>query len=281
MNGFGIMNNLYGSDEAQEALRRIDRVTKSDNIFIKKSVKSLFIICPQGAGLTHYAKAYEEIIISNNVYPIHGKNTFLQLAFPRMGKEKDYDAFYVSPQLVAETVNDFAGVFLISFEQWNSFAELNRDSEFEHLCQYIDKHKESISYVFHVLPNFTDADKLAKTLNRCVNLERIELYGPKLTEAEEYVLAKVNKMKGQFSDNAKDKLEELIEKKLCVESQDYYCFESLQRFSDEIVYEIACRCEEDAEGIRRVDLETMCNISDAVDFAVDEGETKPRLGFYA
>ena len=51
----------------------------------------------------------------------------------------DYSAFYNSPRLVAATQNNYTGVFLISFEQWHNFSELNRDAVFEELLNYIDK----------------------------------------------------------------------------------------------------------------------------------------------
>lgn len=70
------IDSLNASAEAKEILRKTERVASSQNDLIKKSVKDLFVICPDGAGLSEYAKVYENIITSNGVYPQKGKGTY-------------------------------------------------------------------------------------------------------------------------------------------------------------------------------------------------------------
>lgn len=165
----------------------------------------------------------------------------------------DYSAFYNSPRLVAATQNNYTGVFLISFEQWHNFSELSRDAVFEELLNYIDKNKSNISFVFHVLPEFGEADKLARALNGHANIEQLQLSKPRLKEAKEYVTNEMEKTKIYFTDGAKEQLEFLIETKVNTESQAYLGYETLKRFTEDLVYEVACICEADSAGSRKID----------------------------
>lgn len=276
---FEKIDKLNVSTKAKEVLKRIDKVSRSESVAMKNSIKNLFIVCPNGAGLSEYAKAYEEIIISNGVYPIHGKGTYLELAYPRAGLEKDYIAFYNSPRLVAATQNDYSGVFLISFEQWSNYSELSRDTAFDTLLSYIDRNQKNISFVFHVLPEFGDADKLASVLNGHVNIERLQLSKPQLKEAKEFVNNEMKKTKIRFTGGAQDKLDTLIENRVNMESQAYLGYETLRRFTDDLIYEVVCICDEDVNGERKIDIKTMMTLSESIGFSLDEKELKPKVGF--
>ena len=275
------IDKLNVSKEAKKVLVRINKVSGSENVAMKKSIKNLFITCPHGAGLSEYARVYEAIIISNGVYPVRGKGSYLELAFPYMGSKMDYSAFYNSPRLVAATQNNYTGVFLISFEQWHNFSELNRDAVFEELLNYIDKNKSNISFVFHVLPEFGEADKLARALNGHANIEQLQLSKPRLKEAKEYVTNEMEKTKIYFTDGAKEQLEFLIETKVNTESQAYLGYETLKGFTENLVYEVACICEADSAGIRKIDSKTMIDLSGTIGFSLDEREEKSKLGFMA
>lgn len=266
---------------AKEVLGRINKVSGSESVAMKASVKSLFVICPHGAGLSEFARVYEDIIITNGVYPVRGRETYLELAFPRMGSEKDYADFYNSPKLVAATQNSYTGIFLISFEQWNSFMELTRDKVFDELLNYLDKNKKNISFVFHVLPEFHDPDKLAQTLNGHVNIEQLRLLKPELNEAKAYVTNEMKKTKLRFTGGARNKLEMLIESKIDTESKAYLGYETLKRFTDDLIYEAACICEADTDGVRRIDSKMMTSLCETISFSLDERELKRGLGFMA
>lgn len=280
MNGYlSAIEKLNISNGAKSVLKRVNKVTSSDNVTMKKSVKNLFIVCPHGAGLSEYARLYERIIISNGVYPIRGKGTYLELAFPRMGSEKDYAAFFNSPRLVAATQNDFTGVFLISFEQWNSYNDILKDKAFDELLAFIDQNKGNISFVFHVLKDFYDSDKLARALNSHVNLEKLQLTKPMLSEAIDYVTKEMMKTNIILTDGAKSNLEALIRNRVNTESQAYLGFETLKRLADDIIYEVACFCNADSNGDRYVNSEMLISISKSINFTLDDIEAKLKVGF--
>ena len=89
------IDKLNASKEAKKVLVRINKVSGSENVAMKKSIKNLFITCPHGAGLSEYARVYEAIIISNGVNPVRGKGSYLELAFPYMGSKMDIVLFII------------------------------------------------------------------------------------------------------------------------------------------------------------------------------------------
>ena len=84
-----------------------------------------------------------------------------------------------------------------------------------------------------------------------------------------------------FTDRAKEQLEFLIETKVNTESQAYLGYETLKRFTEDLVYEVACICEADSAGIRKIDSKTMIDLSGTIGFSLDEREEKSKLGFMA
>jgi len=112
MDGIEMIEKLNVTEDAKVVLRKIRGVVSSSNPLVKASIKNLFITCPYGAALSDYARAYERIIVENSVYRVVGKCTYLELAFPRRGTDKEYAEFYNSTRIVAATINEYVGVFL-------------------------------------------------------------------------------------------------------------------------------------------------------------------------
>ena len=169
-----LIENLKVSREIKDALLKINTVARAGNKKIQASVKDLFIKSPECKELSQIGRCYERIIVSNRVYLSRGKKTYLELAFPASDIEEDYNKFFASPKLVAETDNYFSGVFLISFEQWNSANELIRSRAFSKLINYINNNKKYISFIFHVTPEFRDANVLQNELSKHLNFFSLE-----------------------------------------------------------------------------------------------------------
>lgn len=273
------IDTLSVSDEAKEVLRRTLRVASSSNPAMKESVRNLFVVCPHGACLSDYAKTYERIIIENNVYRIVGKGTYLELAFPKMGTDKDYLGFFNSAKLIAATINSFSGVFLISFEQFGSYNELFKEPAFTNLLKYIDSNSKNISFVFHVLPEFSDYEKLKSTFQAHVNLMEVTLSKPDILDATDYVANELGKTNIIFTKDAKKKLETLVSKKIDLSSKAYLGYTTLDRFANNVAFEVACICDEDQLGMRKVDCKIIDELVDTIEFSMDEKEGSRKLGF--
>lgn len=273
------IDTLSVSEYAKEALRRTLRVASSTNSNIKESVKNLFVICPHGACLSEYARTYERIIIENDVYRVIGKGTYLELAFPKMGTEKEYAAFYNSARLVAATINSFTGVFLISFERFNGYTDLMKEPAFRGLLKFIDANVKNISFVFHVLPEFGDIEKLTNTLKSHVNLLQVSLAKPGIVDATEYVIDELNKSNIFFTKAAKKKLSVLIAEKINLESASYLGYRTLDRFTSNVAFEVVCICDENKKGMRTIDTKVISQLAEAVDFSLENKEMSHKLGF--
>lgn len=273
------IDTLSVSDEAKEVLRRTLRVASSSNPAMKESVRNLFVVCPHGACLSDYAKTYERIIIENNVYRVVGRGTYLELAFPKMGTDKDYTGFFASANIIAATINSFSGVFLISFELFGSYNELFKEPAFASLLKYIDSNSKIISFVFHVLPEFTDYEKLKSTLQAHVNLMEVTLSKPDISDAINYVANELGKTNIVFTKDAKKKLKTLVSKKIDLSSKAYLGYLTLDRFANNVAFEVACICDEDQLGMRKVDCKIIDELVDTIEFSMDEKEGSRKLGF--
>lgn len=273
------IDTLSVSEYAKEALRRTLRVASSTNSNIKESVKNLLVVCPHGACLSEYARTYERIIIENDVYRVTGKGTYLELAFPKMGTEKEYAAFYNSTRLVAATINSYTGVFLISFERFNGYTDLMKEPAFTGLLKFIDTNAKNISFVFHVLPEFGDIEKLANKLKSHVNLLQVSLKKPGIVDATEYVTDELNRTNIVFTKAAKKKLSVLLAEKIDLESASFQGYRTLDRFTSNVVFEVACICNENKKGMRTIDTKVISQLAESVDFSLEEKEISHKVGF--
>lgn len=279
MDGIEIIEKLNVTEEAKTILKKIQGVAGSNNPVIKSSIKNLFITCPYGAALSDYARAYERIIIENGVYRVVGKGTYLELAFPKMGTDKDYAEFYNSPRIVAATINDYTGVFLVSFEQWCGYNELVRDEAFSSLLKYVDRNKKNVSFVFHVLPEFTEKERLYLLLSSHVNLKKVELINPDLSKATEFVIGELKKTDITLTASAKGELENFISKKVDITSPHYLGYRTLERLSKNLIFEASCILNEEQNGNKMIDIQMLEKLSREVDFTIDESDKKSKLGF--
>lgn len=274
-----LIENLNVTEEAKVVLRKMQRVASSSNPAIKASVKNLFVTCPHGAALSDYARAYERIIIENDVYRVVGKGTYLELAFPKMGTDKEYSEFYNSAKIVAATINDYTGVFLVSFEQWSGYNEIVRDSAFSEFLKFVDNNKKNISFVFHVLPEFSDREKFYSLLNGHVNLKKVELSNPDLSKATDFIIGELKRSEITLTDSARKKLGEFVSEKVDISSQDYLGYRTLERLSNNIIFEATCIFDEEQKTDKKIDVQTMERLSGEVEFSLDERTTKSKLGF--
>lgn len=233
-----MIQSLNVSDEVKEGLYKIEKAASSGNQLIKSVVKDLFISCPSCKELSKIAKCYERIITCNSVYPVRGTRTYLELAFPSSGKDKDYMEFFASPKLAAATQNCFTGVFLISFEQWSGANELIRNPAFNELVKFINDNKSHISFVFHVKPEFMGQKVLLNEFSKYVNLYVMEHTLPDMGMAFKFVETKLNESGIELNKAGKQELKKLLEDKLDMGASTYKGYQTLGRFASNLQFEL-------------------------------------------
>lgn len=271
------IHELQTTKEAKDVLLRTLNVAKSENRMVKESVKSLFVICPSGAGVSDYAKLYEEILDKNGVYKMKGKVSYLELSFPKMSSDAEYDKFFQSPNIAAATLNSYIGVWLISFEQWKGFSELRRERAFLKLIRYIEENKKNTFFVFHVLPGFDRYDELRSVLNGHINLLSVVLENPNIETATEYVESSLSKVGITLENSAKETLGEIISARINLESEAFQGKKTLDRFTDNLIFEMTAETELVDELL--VDDSMINRVSDKIDFNLDEDDKSRRIGF--
>lgn len=233
-----MIESLNVSKDIKEMLYKVLSVASSNNPKMKASVKDLFIKSPSCKELSKIAKCYERIITTNMVYPIRGSRTYLELAFPFLGKDSEYKEFFASPKLVAATQNVFTGVFLISFEQWKGASELIRDIVFQDLVNFINNNKNNISFVFHVTPDFSDANVLYNELEKYINLCLLEHSFPDINLAILFIEKKLEESGIKFSAEGKKEIKKLLEDKISIISNSYHGYETLEKLAANIKFEL-------------------------------------------
>lgn len=284
-------NNMYDiqslnvSKEVKEALEKIKSVATSDNSKIKASVKDLFVKSPSCKELSKIARCYEGIIIGNGVYPLHGAKTYLELAFPTTDNSRDYEEFFASPRLVSATRNYFSGVFLISFEQWKGAVDLMRSPFFSDLVKFIQDNKTTISFVFHVKPDFKDSLLLYNELCKHVNMVSIEHSFPDLEQAVVYVEAQLMESGIEVEKSAKGEIKRLVEEKIDMKSQSYQGYMTLEQFVANLQFELYAHstrknnCNGDSAPYHMVEKDDIRSISKNIMMPDHSMEIQRKLGF--
>ena len=278
-----LIENLNTSEEIKDVLRKINSVASSSNSKVKQSVKDLFIISPSCKELSKIAKCYERIIVTNGVYPTRGTRTYLELAFPSSGKERDYKEFFASPQLAAATQNYFTGVFLISFEQWTSANDLVKDSAFKDLTQYIDSNKERISFVFHVTPEFRDSNHLQKELSKHLNVCLLKHSLPDMDSTIQYVEKQLSEAGIKLDSSGKREIIKLLEEKIDVTSKSFQGYRTLEKFVSNLwfeLYAITAGKNGDPNSSYCIGGEEIKVIASAIDIPDENDSYQIKLGFH-
>lgn len=279
------IQGLNASTEVKEALEKIKSVAASENQKIKSSVKDLFIKSPSCKELSKIARCYEGIITENKVYPLSGAKTYLELAFPNTDNPKEYKDFFASPALVSATRDYFAGVFLVSFEQWKGAYELIRSPFFKDLLRFIHDNKDTISFVFHVKPDFRDGNVLYNELSKLVNLVCLEHSLPDLKQAVSYVEVQLAESGIKVAKNAKCELKRLVEEKIDITSQDFEGYVTLEQLVANLQFELYAQATQktnsdgDSAELYMIGKEDIRSASAHIKMADHRLEHQRKLGF--
>ena len=274
---FEVIKELNVDEEIKEILRNIDKVASSSNERVKRSVKDLFIECPSCNELLDIAHAYERIIFDNGVYLARGSKTFLALAFPNSDNPSDYKDFYASPLIASATQNIYTGVFLISFEQYESGNNLVKSEHFRELMEYVEQNKSHVSFIFHVNNHMNEIDMLRNALKKHVNMVCTGFKHPDSDVASTYVMHQLSKAGFVLEEGADEEIHELIEAKIDFESKDYDGYHSLEMLTDNLQYELTVTSK--GSSVNTISAGDVKNIQSRIETVSYESESRPLIGF--
>ena len=251
MNKIGSSYDIRGiniPEETKEVLQKIEYAAKANGGAFKKSIPSVFLEGDKGTGSSVFAHVYERILATNHVFMVRGSKTFLELVFPRYGKEQDYQRFFQSPKIVASVQNKFYGVFAISFEEWEGM-DLIESEQFKALLSFVDNNKDNIFFVFQVTRDFKEKDKLRKVLNNHINLVEAHLGYIDHDMATDYILELLKDDGISFSANGKEELKAFLHKKVDMESENFAGYHSLEQIARSIQFELSAEDMIDGMGL--------------------------------
>lgn len=252
--------------KAKQTLYQIQTIAGADASYRKQLVPNLLLVSPSGAGTTEYGKVYSRIIDENHIYDIRGLNTFLELDFPYDDSPHEYNLFFSSPRVAASTQNKFYGTFLLSFSRFEG-RDLFTNPYFDTLLEFVEQNRDNMHFIFHVLPEFTEKEKLEMSLNRILHMVRVEFDHPDLEMSVDYVWKKLADVDISLPDTYKKKFKAALSE--WREQTEFDGYSSLELIAKRIQYELFL------VGIGNVDVECFERaISSALpDIKVSEGNS--------
>ena len=226
------INNLIIDESVQNVLNTVDRIANLDDERNRINIPSLIITTDDGYSLTGLGKIYGNIVEKS--FRVKGKISFLELVFPK-DNPRDESLFYASPQRVVSTRNKFYGTMLISFEEFKG-SDLLYSESFINLMDYIEKNKENIRFIFHILPDFTMKKQLVSKLCEQLNVIEVVLEKPQNEMAYEYVMNGLKEQTLKVDNEAGELFKRILSRDI---EQDNYCgYKTLNKVINKISYEM-------------------------------------------
>lgn len=234
------IDKLWVDDDAKKLLKIIEKMAASENVEVKNAIPSLMVVSDIGCGLSSYSRAYGELLEEFSVFRIKGKNTFLELVFPK-DNPQDEKLFFSSPRRAAATKNRFYGTFLISFSEYEG-KDLLKSEGFLRLMEYVEQNRENVYFVFHVLPHFTEKSRLLAKLALLLNVKQIHLKKPDEEKSFAYLMEKIKGKGMELADGCGEYLNQSIIEKL-IKSNSYAGYITLNNVVQRVYYEMVLRDE--------------------------------------
>lgn len=239
-----LLQRLAVEGEAEQVLRMVNKLAHAKSEMVRASIPSLIVVAESGAGISSYGKGFAEIIDKSTVLQVKGRETFLELFFPK-NNDEDEKLFFSSPQRASAIRNKFYGTFLISLEEYEG-NDLLRSKSFSHLCEFIKENKENIFFIFHVRPEFNQRKQLISELSRYLNLCEVSLEKPDEKRGFAYITGILNKQGLSMDGDAEQCLRKMLTD--ISGTKSYAGYQTLNNFLDRLYYEAAALS--DVEEIR-------------------------------
>lgn len=249
------IGNLTISEEAKNVLSTI-LLLGDEGEGCLDIIPNLLVVSDPGAGVSTYSSIYSAIIDGSGVYKVGGVETFLELDFPNVESRMEYDLFFESPRIVAETQNRFWGTFVISFSRYEG-ADLLGSEQFERLTEFVYTNRENIHFIFHVTPEFSDIAELERILGQIVDIKKVEFGEIKLEDLSGYFVNELARNGVELSDDCAN----MIRDSLIADMMNEECFSGfrsmdilINRLCYEIVSEILrCKGQEGQDSKKDMD----------------------------
>lgn len=181
---------LVGND-AKDVLKGIDKILNSKSSKIRESASALLVIAGEGCGFSSYGRVYSEIVDSSLALKVKGKETFIELVYPK-DNERDERLFFASPRRMASIRNRYYGTMLISLKEYKG-ADLIKSDSFSRLLEFVSLNKGNIHFMFQILPDFSAKNQLVSRLQEVTNVTEVVLDNPTIDGGYTYVVSELKK----------------------------------------------------------------------------------------
>ena len=272
--------NMAASESAKTVLRAINKLAKSENATQKQSVIKMNVFCvsPTPELANEYASILERTIVENKVLDIKGKETYLAIDFPVSEEDKEVRKFFMAPKKTAAITNEFHGVFMMSFRQFDSYSQLKSHEYYDALLDYVEKNNSTTMFVFHVPSKFDGKKQLFNDFQSIVNTKYIEIENADYDRIVKFALVELYKKKIKVAPSNVDLFSDLIFRKIDITSGNYKGYSTVERFIEAIAFEVFLTGNVNG-GTINLSKDMIRHLDDLTDFELTKSSQKIKLGF--
>lgn len=186
-----MLSTLLVGNDAKDVLKGLDKILNSKSSKIRESASALLVTAGEGCGFSSYGRVYSEIVDSSLALKVKGKETFIELVYPK-DNEPDERLFFASPRRMASIRNRYYGTMLISLKEYKG-ADLIKSDSFSRLLEFISLNKGNIHFMFQILPDFSAKNQLVSRLQEVTNVTEVVLDNPTIDSGYAYVVSELKK----------------------------------------------------------------------------------------
>ena len=161
------IDKLFVEESAKEVLRNADKIMEKNSKREKKVAYTPLIIADEGSGFIDYIQLYASMVDKFISVEERGATSLLMRVFPKDDDEK-LKMFFSSVLEAASYRNRFYGTMLISFQEFKGL-DLIRSTAFRELLNFVSTNRDNIRFVIHVMPSFSEKDRLIAVLQDIVS----------------------------------------------------------------------------------------------------------------
>lgn len=237
-----MLSTLLVGNDAKDALRGLDKILNSKSSKIRESASALLVTAGEGCGFTSYGRVYSEIVNSSLALKVKGKETFIELVYPK-DNERDERLFFASPRRMASIRNHYYGTMLISLKEFEG-NDLIKSESFVRLLEFVSLNKGNIHFMFQILPNFSAKNQLVSRLQEVTNVTEVVLDNPTIDSGYTYVVSELKKQGYTIDEKALTLLEDDILPEI-TSGKSYMGYRTLNSLLERVHLEVAMAMDGD------------------------------------
>ena len=227
-------------EEACRVINRMFSAAKTKKSNIKQSMPSIFLTAEHGSGITSFGKTCAYILEKNRVFPVRGKNCFLELTFPGSNSEEIiFRKFFSSSRTATSTQNRFYGAFLIHFDEYENGRELVQSKGFEQLLSFIQENKDNIFFIFCFSDRFPGETMIYQELisNTNINLVKVHLQYPNADSSLSYIQNQLEEDDFWLDKEAKEEFKLFVQE--LIDNNSFCGYQTLEKLVKSLRFELA------------------------------------------